>query len=317
MSSPRSTEQWPRAFRFINDIGRHRRDGYNRKEYGIKHPQLTYALPEDPLLKTVLIRSFERLGGVRKLEKMYARALYNYEAQGDLFASCLEQLRVELNYDEAQFAKIPQSGPVIFVANHPYGLLDGLTMCHLATLSRGDFRILLHASLCREERIAPYALPVDFEETAEAVQTNIETKRRSIELLRAGGTIVIFPGGGISTSEGLFGPVADLEWKLFVTKLIQMTKATVVPIYFHGHNSRFFHIISQFSATVRLSLVVHEIYKKIGDPLQIEIGDPIPYEQVANIKKRRELLQYLRTKIYELGGCPEIALREGRASESY
>ncbi|MEZ4657860.1 MAG: hypothetical protein R2911_09835 [Caldilineaceae bacterium] len=68
--------------------------------------------------------------------------------------------------------------------------------------------------------------------------------------------MVIFPAGGISTSTGLIGPVTDLEWKLFFTKLIQMTEATVAPIYFYGHNSCLFQVISQFSETLRLSLIV-------------------------------------------------------------
>lgn len=301
-----------KPFQPVRIINRVRRRGIR-----LNRPKLTYAMPDDPLFKTLFIRSVERLGGVRKLEKLYARVLDQHESEDNFWKIALQELQIRLDYDESQLAKVPRNGPVIFIANHPFGLLDGLTLCYLASIARGDFRILLHATLCREKRIEPYVLPINFDETDEAVQTNIETKRQALELLRAGGTIVIFPGGGISTADGPFGPVTDLEWKLFVTKLIQMTAATVVPIYFHGHNSRIFQIVSQFSETLRLSLIVREVHNKIGETLQITIGDPIPYNQLAAIKKRRDLITHLRQTIYGLGGTPDIGMRVGKVSDRY
>ncbi|MEZ4711990.1 MAG: lysophospholipid acyltransferase family protein [Caldilineaceae bacterium] len=282
-----------------------------------KGPQLTYTTPGDPLLKSLLIRSVEQLGGVRKLEKRYAKVLDRYGQTGDFWQLALEELDIRLDYERNQLAKIPRIGPLIFIANHPFGLLDGLIMCHLATVARGDFRIMLHSALCREERIARFVLPINFDKTAEATQSNIQTKQRALDYLRGGGTMVIFPAGGISTSTGLIGPVTDLEWKLFFTKLIQMTEATVAPIYFHGHNSRLFQVISQFSETLRLSLIVHEVHNKIGHTLRVAVGDPIPYAQIAHIKKRRELIAYLRMTIYELGNDVEKGMQVGKMSERY
>lgn len=280
-------------------------------------PQLTYTTPDDPLLKSLLIRSVEQLGGVRKLEKRYAKVLDRYGQSGDFWQLALEELEIQLDYDRQQLAKIPPTGPLIFIANHPFGLLDGLSMCHLATVARGDFRIMLHSALCREERIQRFVLPINFDKTAEATQSNIQTKQRALDYLRGGGTMVIFPAGGISTATGLIGPVTDLEWKLFFTKLIQMTEATVIPIYFHGHNSRLFQVISQFSETLRLSLIVREVHNKIGHTLQVAVGDPIPFAQIAHIKKRRDLIAYLRMTIYELGNAAEIGMQVGKMSERY
>ena len=79
-----------------------------------------------------------------------------------------------------------------------------------------------------------------------------------------------------------------------------MTKATVIPIYFHGHNGRLFQLVSQFSLTLRLSLIIHEVKKQIGETLCLTIGDPIPYEDIAAIKKRSELIDHLRGIIYNL-----------------
>ena len=234
------------------------------------------------------------------MEKMYEKVLVEVDRGKNFWQVALEHLRVTLEFETEQLSKVPQSGPVIFIANHPFGVLDGLSICYLASQVRPDFRIFIHSALCREERLRPYLLPVDFDETEEAVRTNIESKRQALEILQNGGTIIIFPAGGISMSDGLVGEATDLEWKLFVTKLIQMSRATVVPIYFHGQNSWAFQWFSQISIALRASLVLHEVRNKMGDTIRISIGEPIPYTELAGIKKRKQLLQHLRTITYSL-----------------
>ena len=59
-------------------------------------------------------------------------------------------------FDAAQLTKIPKDGPLVFVANHPYGVVDGLILCDLAMQVRGDFRILIHAMLCQDEDLAEF-----------------------------------------------------------------------------------------------------------------------------------------------------------------
>jgi putative hemolysin len=263
-------------------------------------PELTYASPTDRRLKKALIGSIEHLTGRRKLETAYAAVLQNYNTQTSFWEAALVALQIQLAYDKARLAAVPQHGPIILIANHPFGVLDGLAICHLAGQTRCDFRILVHSALFREERIARYMLPIDFSETAEAIHTNIESKRQALATLRQGGAIVIFPAGGIATTKGPFGKATDLEWKLFTAKLIHMTQATVVPIYFHGQNSYLFQWVSQFSLTLRLSLIINEINNKIGETLHISIGEPIPYEQLAGIKGRQALMNHLRLVTYAL-----------------
>lgn len=266
--------------------------------------KISYASADDPFLKTILICSVERLTGQRKIEQLYNTLRRERDqrcATTNFWGDALEKLEISLDYDEIQLAKIPRSGPVIFVANHPFGILDGLIMCHIAEKTRNEFKILLHSHLCRETEIAPYVLPVDFSETKEAVQINIETKNKALEVLRQGGAVVIFPAGGIATTtKGPFGKATDLEWKLFAAKMIHMTQATVVPVYFPGQNGFMFQCASQFSPTLRLSLLMHEVRKKIGDTVQFIIGDPIPYQELAAIKAKKQLLEHLRQVTYNL-----------------
>lgn len=264
-------------------------------------PKLTYASPDDPLPKQVLIRSVERLTGRRRLERIYNNVLETESDQRRLWAAALRELQVAVDYDVTQLAKVPTEGPVILIANHPYGVLDGLIICHFAAMIRPEFKILINKALNREPRVERYMLPIDFSENDEAAKTNIESKQQALATLRAGNAIVIFPAGGIATTvHGPFGRAVDLEWKLFVTKLIQMTQATVVPIYFHGQNSRIFQLASHMSLTLRLALIIHEVNRKAGKTIHASIGDPIPYQKLAGIRKRKELLHYLREAIYAL-----------------
>jgi len=266
-----------------------------------RRAKLTYASPDDPMPKQLLIRSVERLTGRRRLERIYDAVLNSQTDQQQLWATILRELGVHVDYDAGQLAKTPPTGSVVLIANHPYGVLDGLSICHFASLIRPDFKILINQALCHEPRIARYLLPIDFGETAAATLTNIESKQRALATLQEGNAVVIFPAGGIATTvRGPFGKAVDLEWKLFVTKLIQVTKATVLPIYFHGQNSRIFQLASHMSLTLRLALIIHEVNRKAGHTIRASIGDPIPYQNLAGIRKRKELLHHLRSSIYAL-----------------
>ncbi|MDJ0754023.1 MAG: lysophospholipid acyltransferase family protein [Ardenticatenaceae bacterium] len=274
--------------------------------------RLTYVTADDPPVKKAVISSIERLSGRKKLEKIYDNVLGDFTSGSNSFwEAALHHLDISLDYDPAQLAQIPAEGPIVFVANHPYGVLDGLTICYLASRVRQNFKILINSALCREERIEEYLLPIDFSETKEAVLRNIQSKREAMQTLKDGGAIVIFPAGGISTTLRPLGrgPVVDLEWKLFMAKMVKMSKAVVVPIFFHGQNGRMFQFVSRLSLTLRLSLILREVNKQRGGVLKVTIGDPMYFEELAHLKGREQLTLYLRKTVYELGHPnPHIAM---------
>ncbi|MCB9744006.1 MAG: lysophospholipid acyltransferase family protein [Alphaproteobacteria bacterium] len=262
--------------------------------------KLTYASDDQPALMRTVIRLVERLSGKRHLIAMYERAV----ACGPLgfFGGALRELEVTLDADEAQLAKIPRGGPLVFIANHPFGVVDGLILCDIAARTRGEFKVLLHQALFREPTLEHLMLPIDFSGTREAARRNIEARNEAIELLKRGGTVLIFPAGGISTSRGWRGPVTDLEWSTLPARMIQASKATVVPVYFEGRNSRLFQLVSQFSVTLRLSMVIREVHRLRRTRVRVAVGDPIPFEELAEIKNRNALMQLLRTRTFALGG---------------
>lgn len=271
---------------------------------------LTYAEPEDPRLRRAFIRGIERISGQRNLVRMYDRARGRSTHAPDgprperFFAEALRELEVEPLFPADKLAAIPRQGPLMLVANHPFGVVDGLALCELAMRARGDVKVIIHRTLFRDESLRGFMLPIDFGGGRDAAKRNIAVRDEAIAYLRGGGTIAVFPGGGISTAQGTFGPVTDLEWKLLPAKLVHIARATVVPVYFPGQNSRLFQWVSQFSQTLRLSLVIREVNNKRGRPLPVCVGDALPYSELSSYKDRRALMDYLRTKVYALGEGP-------------
>ena len=262
--------------------------------------ELTYATPEHAPWFRWLITTIEYSLGRRKLEKTYDEVIRRTDAGESYWHAAMDTLGTLPQFDPPQFKQIPRTGPVVFVANHPYGILDGLTLCHLAQESRGSFNILINVALCREPRLDDYFLPVDFSEDENAAFTNARSARTAIRLLRNGGTLVVFPAGGISTATGWLQPATDLPWNPFISSVIRSSEATVVPVFFPGQNSRLFQWASLISMNIRLAFIIGEVWSRCGRPVQHVIGDPIPYDQLKSLDTRGQLVEELRKITYQL-----------------
>lgn len=216
----------------------------------------------------------------------------------DIFRGCLDD--------------IPRSGPLILVANHPYGILDGLIMGQILSGLRGDFRILAHRVFRRAEAIGKVILPISFDETEEATRLNLETRSRALSYLSEGGAIGVFPGGTVSTAATPFAQAYDPVWRNFTARMVTKSGATVVPIYFEGQNSRLFQIASHLHSTLRMALLIREFRARLDEPVRLAIGAPIAAGEIAARRgDPRGLMTYLRQQTYALAGKPDGVDRFG------
>ena len=237
-----------------------------------------------------------------------------YAGKPEFFERVLSELDIEIEYASNSLANIPTKDPLVFIANHPFGLLDGMVLAKLAATARPNWGILVNSAMDKFDDFAEQMLPISFEETREANRLNIKTKKRALKILSEDGAIVIFPAGGVMTAEGFFGPVTGLEWKLFTAKMIQQSDATVVPAYFHGRNSWKFQIASQISYTVRAALFIHELVNKSRRPQKVSIGKPIFPEDYAHLKKKQAVTDFLRQSVYDLGPDNIVKVRQRKDS---
>ncbi|MGA1371023.1 MAG: lysophospholipid acyltransferase family protein [Pseudomonadales bacterium] len=266
-------------------------------------PVVSYVEPTDPPLKRFVARQLEKLCGREMLEALYREIKAEGAPAQAFFGAALARAGIELEIRGTQPEDLGIDTPLVFIANHPYGIVDGLALCELGRRVRGEFRIMLNALLYQDRELAPLLLPVDFAPTAQAKRANIRSKQLAEEALAAGIPLLIFPAGGVSTRSRFgFGPLADLPWTTFAAKLILRTRATVVPCFFHGENDRLFHIASHIAAPLRLAMLLRAVQGHQQRPLRVTIGEPIRFESLPLEGGRAGLTAYLHACTWALGG---------------
>ena len=264
-------------------------------------PKVTLVEESDPWMRRCVIDLVERLMRRGRVDRIYKKLKEPAFDPKIFFADALKRGNIDLTYDPAQLAKVPATGPVVFVANHPFGIIDGIGLCNLALKCRGNFQILIHAILCQDEDLLPHFLPIDFTQHRDARKTNIYTKRVALESLEKNIPILIFPSGAISTADNFgFGELTDRPWTTFAAKLIQQSGATVIPCFIHGRNSRLFQFVSHIAEPLRLALLLNEIVNKFDSELHISVGDPVPPEEVLALGTRAELTRALHDKVWAM-----------------
>ena len=261
----------------------------------------SYANPEDPKLRRLTMALLERALGLSKLSNGYERWRSGiHDGSSRAFSSMLEMCEIDLVLTgHWPPARLPD-GPLLIVSNHPFGIGDGIALGAIAERFGRPFKLLINQRLARVPEIEPYILPLSFDESREAVEMNLATRQEAVRLLKAGGTVGIFPGGGVATAPLGYGPVEELPWKKFLPKLVQMGGASVLPIYMHGQNSLLFQAASRVSLTARRAMLCREFVRQLGSPIVIEAAAVMPFQELAAIRDRNALLAHIQRSVLSM-----------------
>ena len=242
-----------------------------------------------------------RLRLIRRAEG-YEREVANGR---DFWSVMVERYGLSLNVVGGTLSNIPKDGPLILIANHPYGILDGLMMGHVLSQTRGDFRILANHVFHKAEDLNRIILPISFDQTKEAMRLNLQTRKTALDYLGQGGAIGIFPGGTVSTAARPFAHPMDPGWRGFTARMVAKSDATVVPLFFDGHTSRLFQIASHLHVTLRMGLLIKEFKKRVDTPVDVVVGQPIGRDVLDPLAgDTRKMMDFLRKATYELSPKP-------------
>ena len=254
-------------------------------------------------VSNAIIRCLEKVTGQPIVEKLYFDYVNDNLNPEYFWSDALDRLRIKLDVRKDIYngvlASIPSTGRVVAIANHPYGVIDGLALCSIMAEARQDYKIITHRVLRQAPAVMDKILPIDFDETEAALQTNLESRRQALKHLKHGGAIIIFPAGAISLSPNIVGAASDEPWKNFVAKLAIQPDTTTVPFYFEGRNSALFQIARKISLTLGYSLMFREICKRMGTELVVSMRPAIHSSELAEMANRNVVTQFLRHQTYK------------------
>ena len=262
----------------------------------------TFASSEVNILSRQFIKIIELLTGKIKLKKLYDQYLLENNPPEYFWNDAVKKLQFNLKTNFINGSFIPVTGRLIIVANHAFGVADGVSLCSVVSNIRQDYKIITHKVLRQAEAVKEKIIPIDFSPNRKAILSNIEARKQAEKVLQNNGVLVIFPSGQIATKQNLkFKTKADDgEWKQFVSKLIIKTKSPVLPTYFEGQNSQLYHIANKMGQTFRYSLLMYELTRKIGDTINLHFGEIIPFRDLEKVDNLIEITKLIRKKTYSL-----------------
>ena len=244
---------------------------------------LSYASTFDHPVKSGVISAIELFTGKLKV----LRLIRQFEKQGaptgqGFWRAALDTMGIDLTTPQEQLDRIPKTGPVVVVANHPHGMVDGMIFADLIGRVRPDYRILTRSLLTSIDEVAgSYMIPVPFPHDPDAQRKGVEMRAKAMAHLKDGGVVALFPSGVVAASDTMFGPAIEAEWNVFTAKMIRRSGAQVVPMRFPGQNSRAYQIANKISPILRQGLLLHEIVHACDKPQGPIVGAPLSPEQMA------------------------------------
>ncbi len=214
-------------------------------------------------------------------------------------AEVLDVLGVRVGVTSEDLARIPKSGPLVVVANHPFGAVEGLILLHLLHKVRPDVRVMANFLLGVFPEFHEKLIAVDPFERPGAVRANVRPLRESLRWLQQGGVLVIFPAGAVSHLKLSKRAVVDPPWTADLSRIVRRAGAPVLPVYFRGGNGPLFQLAGLIDPRLRTAFLPHELLNKKDKMVEVRIGAAVPHRKLQKMRDD-EMTGYLRTRTYLL-----------------
>lgn len=250
----------------------------------------------------VVFRAVKKISGLKGFVLFYDRVIRN-ESKKSLVERALDELNIRYVVEAGEQQHFSVQGPVIIIANHPFGLLDGIILSALVSSERKQMKILTNTLLNAFSEVREYIIPVCPFDSASSRQRNIASSKKTINYLLQGNAVGIFPAGKVAHFSLKEMRIVEPEWHSNVARIARMTKATVIPVYFRGSNSLFFHAIGLLDPLLRTLVLPREFIKKKGASIRLSIGEPIPYKCYESFQSNTELMKYFRNSTLTISGA--------------
>ena len=261
-------------------------------------PLFSFANGELGTMSNAFIRLIEKITGQPLIKQLYLDYVDDNRPPEMFWRDALERLSISVDLKKEAEAMIPKTGRLLIIANHPFGVIDGIALCALVSSVRQDYKIITHRVLRQAPAVMNNILPIDFDEDEKALRNNLETRRDAMRHLKDDGAVIIFPAGAISLAPRLVDKAIDSEWKTFVGKMASVPNTTIMPFYFEGKNSMMFQIARRISLTLGYSLMFREIKKRMGSTMPVTMRPPVQSDDLIAFGDRSQITEHLRRLTY-------------------
>jgi putative hemolysin len=276
-------------------------------------PGMRWLKPMAPLISRLL--RFNHVNGY--YETICSELEKGALGETNFFVAALRACGINYEISAEDLEKIPESGSLMVVANHPFGAADGLILGAILTQARPDVRLLVNRMLSKVEPINPYIFAVDVFGGTEAARRNFTSMKLALKWLQSEGCIATFPGGTVSHFTFNTMMVEDPKWSDHISSLAARSGAQVLPLWFEGRNSLMFQAAGFINPLCRTALIGRELVRLKGKTIKVRVGKPIAPGKLESFDSHSEITQFLRLKTYILRDREDVKVQDENAIKRF
>jgi putative hemolysin len=218
----------------------------------------------------------------------------------DFSRTFLDAMQIRVTFAGLDPDVIPSTGPLIVVANHSFGFVEGLALDTLLLARRPDVTFLSVYVFAAIPELRERWIFVDPDRRSRNRNLNREGVRRSFEWVARGGVLAVFPAGRVARFSWRHMRTAEQPWSSRIAAVARETQTKVLPVYFHGHNGWFFQLVGMLHPGLQHLLFVREITNKRGRTLRATIGPLIEPAELVRFASDDDASQFLRQETEKL-----------------
>jgi putative hemolysin len=259
-----------------------------------------------PTVPVPLTDAIQKVLSLNRMDELYA-TIHRSPGNQSFCEKLLASLNVQVKLDERDRERIPAKGPVVVVANHPFGMIEGAVLATLLMRVRPDVKLMANQMLAIIPELREHLIMVDPFGTEDSTRANLRGLKETLKHLQAGGMVVVFPAGEVSHLDMNRRSITDPVWSRTIGRILRISKAAALPIYFRGGNSPLFHLAGMIHPRLRTAMLPHELLNKHNRTLQFSIGSAISAKRIDEFETDEEVTDYLRRRTYLLANREQKA----------
>lgn len=233
---------------------------------------------------------------INRLNEIYCSLSDKTDMQ--FFEHAIKELGVRYECGQKSMQNIPEIGPFIVIANHPFGGIDGLLLLQTLIAKRPDIKFFGNFLLQKIIPIESYIFPVNPFENQPEYASSISGIRQALMHLENGCCLGIFPAGEVSSLNFSRQEITDKKWSNTIIKFIKKANVPVLPIHISGRKSTYFNVLDVLHPELRTLKLPSEIFNKKDKIIKLTIGNPISTEDQSDFSDIEQFGRYLRVMTY-------------------